>query len=198
MSDEQKVTGMVTTEEAEAILSRAAEMLSGDVDQYSQAVWQEMCCKLGEAGRATWWRCNCGAVEPGEIEFDAICGQCGQMHTLPPRLSRSPWALYIPCLRHALGDAWFDRLSAWMAEHHLGQEGTDENPAWFGDLVGSAYPADPDSAAGGAAYEIAARGAMPPEPQKTRCIQCIDGMKIYDSGAVVGLQWIALPMMPVE
>ena len=186
----------VSTQEAEAILDKAASMLAGDVDNYSQEMWQEICQDLARAARATWWHCDCGAIEPQAIEFDAFCSKCGQMHRLPGRLSRAPWALYIPCLRHALGDRWFDALALWMENLNLGRIGATENPAWFGDLVGSAYPAHPHSAAGGAAYEVDARGAEPPETKTVRCIQCIDGMKIYESGAVSGLQWIALPMMP--
>ena len=195
MADRMDLTGFVSTQEAEAILEKAASMLEGDVDKYSQEMWQEICRDLGRAARATWWRCNCGVVEPGEIEFDAICSKCGQMHQLPERLSLAPWALYVPCLRRALGETWFDQLADWMASHHLGSTESEEIAVWFGDLVGSAYPAQPDSDAGGAAYEIAARGATSPDAKKTRCIQCIDGMKIYETGAVIGLQWIALPMM---
>ncbi|MBO4349936.1 MAG: hypothetical protein J6A01_03195 [Proteobacteria bacterium] len=195
MSENISTPEFVSAEEAEGILARAASMLEGDVENISQEMWQEICRDLARAARATWWRCDCGVVEPGEIEFDAICSECGQMHRLPERLSRAPWALYVPCLRHALGETWFDQLADWMSSHHLGSTGTEDNPVWFGDLVGSAYPAQPDSDAGGAAYEIAARGATSPDLKNTRCIQCIDGMKIYETGAVIGLQWIALPMM---
>ncbi len=144
-------------------------------------IWEEACTTLNQVAHATWWRCKCGEITPKDREIDAFCPQCGHFLQLPERLSRSPWPLYISCLQKRLPDAWFERLSQWMEQQGLGT-------VIEGDVLPQAI------GAGGSDVLPQAIGAGGTAPHK-RIIKCIDGMNIFESGEIRGLQWIALPMM---
>ncbi len=100
-------------------------------------------------------------------------------------MQRSPWPLYIICLKHLYPETWFDALFAWMKQKYPETE-----------IKAGVCPKD--IAGGGSAVlppAIGARGAVPHVPN---AIHCIDGMIIEDTGTIRGLQWIALPMMPID
>ena len=66
---------------------------------------------LDIAAQRTWYCCDCGPVSPLSGMIDVMCPKCGGIRHLPPRLSRSPWPLYIACARRVNPDGWFDALA---------------------------------------------------------------------------------------
>lgn len=176
-------------------LERVAQLLT-----QSEVTADELraaCRILSAAARTTWWQCGCGEIPPNAGDIDIFCTKCGQIRQLPNRLSRSPWPLYIECLKRLKPDFWFEELAEWMRHEKLGECISDEyaDNALSAAQVGVLPAAIADEGSRVLPQAIAARGAMPPVQKKH--IRCIDGMILDNSGDVRGLQWIALPMMPV-
>lgn len=178
---EQKV------EDPEAVLKLAADCLSeSDGNAEDDIDWPMLCSVLSHAGEATWYRCACGKISPSRGSVDAVCPVCGEIRRLPARLSRAPWPLYVRCLMHAVPD-WFSRLSKWLEAESLGHAGG-----------GGAYARHAHSDAGGGACRSGAEDSSAGDVPPKKCIECIDGMKIFENGDVCGTAWIALPMPDVE
>ncbi len=174
--------------DAEEILEITESLLK--LEDVPESGWGVACRALVVAGRATWWRCDCGEIKPDLGNVDAFCMKCGQMRRLPNRLSRSPWGLYVRCLKRCRPECWFRDLSEWMMSEGLGHEDVFE---------GVVLPEAIDAGGSRVLPEAkAAWGAVPTENKKQRKIICIDGMIIEESGEVRGLQWISLPMMMVN
>ena len=104
----------------EKILISAANALSSK-ESCSPEELVIVCNALCRAGRATWWRCGCGEILPTSGDIDAFCVKCRQMRSLPNRLSRSPWGLYVRALQQLMPDYWFEKLSEWMKSNQIGE-----------------------------------------------------------------------------
>lgn len=194
--------------DAEGCIALIEEAL-GCVESVPSEFWARSCDALVEVGKSTWWRCHCGVLNPLEGVVDAFCVRCGEMRCLGDRLSRSPWVLYVHCVRRVYAEDWFDRLSSWA----LGCGILDHEETVVAES-GAYLGVSPDSGAGVAAYggAIAAQGASPcaeerimmssswtEESETSPCAEerilvMIDGMRISSLGYVMGTQWIALPM----
>ena len=174
---------IISTQECEKILADIDAKLAGTpFDGKPDLSFDECLRQLSKVGRMTWYRCDCGPISPEQGTVDILCDKCGQFRQVGPRLSRSPWPLYVACLRRVRPDDWFLWLKDWLTGHSLCAV---TRGAYLGD--------SPNSAAGGEAYDGASHhslaGATAPET-----IQCIDNMQISSDGTITGLNWIALPL----
>lgn len=137
--------------------------------------WKQLCERLADLAPTTWYACQCGPISPLEGNIDALCPKCGQMRKLPPRRAIALWPLFVKSLCHILPDHWFAYLSRWMLESGLANLESAEKNVPYGTQkkVG---------------VETECRR------ERLRYLRCIDGMLIYETGAVRNIQWIALPM----
>lgn len=141
-------------------------------------VWERAIEALEQVGRKSWWRCECGECRPDSGEIDLFCSHCGQMRYLPKRLSRSPWVLYIGCMRQRYPATWFELISEWLVGQGLAQI-KERSVCPSGIATPRRDVATNASLAQGASH---------------RYLHCIDEMKIYETGEIEGIQWISLPM----
>ena len=74
--------------------------------------------ELVEVGRSTWFHCRCVSLNPLCGLATAVCGKWGEPRRVGNRLSRSPWPVYVSCLRRLYPD-WFARLGAWMRAYPM-------------------------------------------------------------------------------
>ena len=73
---------------------------------------------LVDVGRSTWFHCRCVSLNPLCGLATAVCEKCGEPRRVGNRLSRSPWPVYVSCLRRLYTD-WFARLGAWMRAYPM-------------------------------------------------------------------------------
>ena len=176
----------VHSEDAEDIMSGADALLRSE-EAIEPAVWLDVLDALCRAGRCTWYRCGCGEISPASGCVDAFCERCGALRRLPPRLSRSPWPLYLAVLRRVCPEDWFERLAAWGGERHIGQVEREK---------GGAYPREAaDSGAGGASYGLMAEDARGAVPPGRKMMRFHNDMLVFDDGEIRGLTWICAEMM---
>ena len=150
--------------------------------------------QLSVVAKTTWFHCGCGEISPLSGLVDVICPKCGEIRRSGLRLNRSPWPLCISCLKRMKPEDWFEWLSDWLSERQMGQlieSGAYATQSAAGEAYSSAAK---NSEAGGAAYEGVSRNSRVGATAPHRYIECIDGMRIFESSDIIGLNWIALPI----
>ena len=186
----------ISPEECDSLMESIDEKLAGKPsDGCPDLSFDADLQQLSVIGTMTWYRCDCGPISPLSGTIDILCDRCGRFRQVGPRLGRSPWPLYVACLRRVRPGDWFLWLKDWLVGHSLclAEGGAYEGASLHSD-AGAAYLGDsPKSAAGGAAYDGVSQhsraGASAPDH-----ILCIDQMEILPTGEIKGLNWIALPM----